>query len=283
MIDRPRLIINADDLGLTAGVTRGIIEAHHAGVVTSASLLATGSAFEDAVALLADVPSLAVGVHLDFVAGRPLTPAPSLVDARHGRFHSLARLARHALLGRIRAQDVADETTAQIERVRAAGITPTHVDSHRHAHLLPALWRPIAQAAIGAGLRVVRCPTRQLTGAAGRGGAGGVVRTVALRAAARYAARRGPRVVHADHFAGPALQGRPGIATLLLRLIEQLPPGTTELMVHPGRVDAELRAVDSYVAPRERELDALLSREVRDRLRLGDVSLVSFAALARSS
>ncbi|NUQ20720.1 MAG: ChbG/HpnK family deacetylase, partial [Gemmatimonadaceae bacterium] len=99
----------------------------------------------------------------------------------------------------------------------------------------------------------------------------------------RYAARRGPRVVHADHFAGPALQGRPGIATLLLRLIEQLPPGTTELMVHPGRVDAELRAVDSYVAPRERELDALLSREVRDRLRLGDVSLVSFAALARSS
>jgi predicted glycoside hydrolase/deacetylase ChbG (UPF0249 family) len=279
MTEGSRLVINADDLGLTEGVNRGIIEAHRAGVVTSASLLATGSAFGDAIARLRDAPALGVGVHLDFVAGRPLTAAASLVNTESGRFHSLPALARRALLGRIDERDVAVETEAQIDRVRAAGIEPTHVDGHRHAHLLPGVWPAVVRAAAGAGVRVVRCPTSQLTRGTGRGGIGGMMKTFALRAAASRASRRDPAALYVDHFAGPALQGRPDFESALLRLIDELPPGTTELMVHPGYADQVLASLDPYVVPRQWELRALLSPAVRDRLRARAVSLVSFAGL----
>lgn len=280
MTDGLRLVVNADDLGLTEGVNRGIIEAHLAGIVTSTSLLATGHAFDDAIARLAGAPTLGVGVHLDFVAGRPLTAARTLTDSRSGRFHSLASLAMRALLGRVDEREVEAETAAQIECLRKAGVQPTHVDSHRHAHLLPGVWPAVVRAAVSAGVRVVRCPTSPLTHGSGRGGMGGAVRTLALRAAARRVSRKDARVVHADHFAGPALQGRRDFASALLRLIDALPSGTTELMVHPGHTDAALAAIDPYVAPRALELRALLSPEVRDRLRARGVSLVSFAALA---
>src|ERR1700716_1093397 len=100
----PRLlVINADDLGFAPGVNRGIIEAHDAGTLSSASLMVNTPAFAEGVALARTRPRPGVGLHLNLVVGRPLTDARSLVDARTGAFHSLAELARRALTGRVRA------------------------------------------------------------------------------------------------------------------------------------------------------------------------------------
>src|SRR4030081_633307 len=134
------LVINADDLGFASGVNRGIIEAHDAGTLSSASMMVNAPAFEEAAALArARRPRLRGGLHLNLVAGRPLTDAVSLTDARTGEFHSLGDLTRRALGGRVRANEVRRECDAQLRALAAAGIAPTHLDSHRHAHALPGV------------------------------------------------------------------------------------------------------------------------------------------------
>src|SRR3954468_4961227 len=152
------LIINADDLGFAPGVNRGIVEAHDGGTLTSASMMVTTPGFAEAVALAAQRPRLGVGLPLILVAGRPLTDATSLVDARTGTFHPLGELARRALSGRVRADDVRRECDAQLRALAAAGIRPTHLDSHRHAHALPGILPAVAASAHDAGLHWVRRP-----------------------------------------------------------------------------------------------------------------------------
>src|SRR5665647_1358607 len=137
--ERRRLVINADDFGYSAGVTRGIVEAHAAGSVTSTSMMANGIDWENAVRLARSTRTLDVGVHLNLVQGRPLLRVLSLTDARTGELYPLGALARRALAGRIDAGELEAELRAQIERVRSAGIAVTHLDSHRHAHVLPGL------------------------------------------------------------------------------------------------------------------------------------------------
>ena len=124
--ERRRLVINADDFGYSAGVTRGIIEAHAAGSVTSTSMMANGIDWENAVRLARATRTLDVGVHLNLVQGRPLLRVPSLTDARTGELYPLGALARRALAGRIDAGELEAELRAQIERVRSAGIAVTH-------------------------------------------------------------------------------------------------------------------------------------------------------------
>ncbi|HMI58179.1 MAG TPA: ChbG/HpnK family deacetylase, partial [Gemmatimonadaceae bacterium] len=120
--ERPRLVINADDFGFAPGVTRGIIEAHAAGSVTSTSIMANGIDWENAVRLARANRKLDVGIHLNLVQGRPLLRVPSLTDPVTSEFYPLGALARRAMLGRIDADELEAETRAQIERVRGAGI-----------------------------------------------------------------------------------------------------------------------------------------------------------------
>src|SRR5689334_21644012 len=95
-------------------------------------------AFGDAVERVrSEAPTLGVGLHLDLVAGKPLTVAPSLTDSTTGRFHALDALARRALAGQVDAAEVRRECEAQLRALTAVGIEPTHIDSHRHAHALP--------------------------------------------------------------------------------------------------------------------------------------------------
>lgn len=274
-----RLIINADDFGYTPAVSEGIVEAHAAGVVTSASLLANLDGFDHAVRLArAAAPALGIGLHLNLVQGRPLARVPTLTDPRTGAFHPLARLARRAVLGRVAAADVEAECRAQIRRLRDAGVRITHLDSHQHAHALPGLWPAIARAAMGAGIAVARWPVESARVNPWRLGAQGKKAVVAL--SWRLARRGAPRLRHPDRFVGISLMGGRGVERRLLRLLDTLPSGTTELMVHVGRVDHALARVDDYTWQREQELEALRSSAVRARLQRGDIALVHFGALA---
>lgn len=277
--DRARLIINADDFGFSEGVTRGILEAHAAGSVTSTSIMANGVDWENAVRLARANRKLDIGLHLNLVQGRPLLRVPSLTDPATSEFYPLGALARRAMMGRIDAEELEAETRAQIERVRGAGIAVTHLDSHRHAHAMPGIFPVVARVASEVGIRVIRIPREPL--GINALDVAATSRKLVLRAAlaASHALLLAPPLMATDHFRGISLQGGTHFARRLRRALDTLEPGSTELMVHPGHVDASLAAQDPYTAPREIELAELLSAGVRDRLRRGDIELVSFAAL----
>jgi predicted glycoside hydrolase/deacetylase ChbG (UPF0249 family) len=260
-------------------VTRGIIEAHAAGSVTSTSIMANGIDWENAVRLARATRTLGVGVHINLVQGRPLLRVPSLTDARTGELYPLGALARRAMLGGIDADELAAELRAQIERVRSAGIVVTHLDSHRHAHVLPGIFPVVARVAIEAGIRVMRMAREPLRvnpfDLAGTGRK--LVLGVALRFSRAWPLPRA--LATTDHFRGVSLQGGTHFARRLRGALDTLEPGSTELMVHPGHVDEALAAQDPYTKPREIELAELTSADVRERLARGDIELVSFAAL----
>lgn len=274
-----QLVVNADDFGLSAGVNRGIIEAHEAGSVTSISLLANAPGFADAVSRLSAAPRLGVGLHLNFTAGSPVAPRneiTSLWNRATGKFYPLASLVRRAIAGRIVPAHVAIECAAQIECLHAVGIRVTHIDGHHHVHVLPGVWEPVLACARRAGVPAVRVPIERLDGGPVR--AGVMIKQVCVRAAWQWAARgdRGNDLRQAEHFFGMALQGSPRFQDGLVALLDRLAPGTTELMVHPGYVDEDLTLWDGYTAQRERELAALRSAELRTRLTRGDIVLRGF-------
>ena len=277
---RRRFIINADDFGISEGVNRGILAAHEAGSVTSASLLVNLPAFQHALRCAAGAPGLGVGLHFNLTAGSPVVPwerVRSLCDASTRAFLSLPRLIARALRGAIVPSEVATECTAQIARLAAARGAITHLDAHHHVHLLPGVWKPLRQAARQAGIECVRVPFENLSYTLTRPAA--LAEQLGLRAAYRLAGGNGePRPV--DHFRGSALFARRDFRDRLLALLSEAGPGLTELMVHPGYSDAETAVWDSYTAARERELAALLDPTVLDRLTAGDLQLTHFGVIA---
>jgi len=272
------LVINADDLGLAPGVNRGIFEAHAAGTVSSASMMVTSPAFAEAAERVQrDATKLGVGLHLNLVTGAPLASVPSLVDPATGRFHSLDALLRRALAGQVDPVDVRRECDAQLAALVAAGITPTHIDSHRHVHAMPGVLPAVAAVAHEAGIPVVRRPLDKVSLLDPVASAKMLAVHAAWRAAlaAVAPAHRG-LLARAPHFRGMAMQGMPDIRDRLLATLDQLPIGSTEIMVHPGYDDEVLAAQDTFRAERVVELKALCDPAVLTRLQRGDVKLVSF-------
>jgi predicted glycoside hydrolase/deacetylase ChbG (UPF0249 family) len=243
------LVVTADDLGLTPGVTRGVIEAHRSGIVRSTSLLVTFPASADAAAAARAERDLEVGVHLDLVGGWPTSdPAvvPTLCDG-DGRFYPLASFARRLLTGRVRAAEVAIELRAQVERARGWGIPALAWDSHRHTHLMPPVARVVAVLARELGARWVRrgrAPRATLD-----------LRTAAINASSlvsELAYRRTP----GNSWFIDVSASRPRLDPTALALLATY-PGVGEIAAHPGYPDDDLRRIDTLVEDRRDDLDLL--------------------------
>jgi len=259
-------------------VTRGILEAFHAGAISSTTLLANMPAFDDAISAVRNgASSLGVGVHINLVQGAPLARVPTLTDPRTGTFYPLPALIARALSGRIDPDEVGAECDAQIAAVRRVGVYVTHVDSHMHTHALRAFWPPIAAAAARAGVHAMRWPAESMRITPLHASRLGTNVLVALSWAS--VRRTASPMRYPDHFIGISLQGGRDVERKFLRALDRLEPGTTELMVHPGHTDADLASMDTYTWQRERELAALTSAAVHDRLHRGDIELVDFGAL----
>lgn len=278
---RHDLIINADDLGFAPGVNRGIVEVHEAGSLSSASMMVNTPAFHEAAALVRErVPTLGVGLHLNLITGRALSSGSTLANPRTGEFYPLAELSRRAFLGRVSAVDVRRECDAQLAALAGVGINPTHIDSHRHTHALPGILPAVVASALAAGVRIVRRPLDRPS----LNDPVASVKMLTLRAAWRAASRRltppeRELLARSPHFRGIALQSAPDIEYRLLRLLDHLPTAPTEVMLHPGYDDPVLAALDPYRHEREREVAALCSAGVRERLTRGDIRLVTFRDL----
>ncbi|MGH9740871.1 MAG: carbohydrate deacetylase [Candidatus Acidiferrum sp.] len=289
--------MNADDLGWTEGVNRGIAEAHHNGIVTSASLLANGAAYASGVELARATPGLGVGVHLNLSDGDPAAErelVTSLLNERgelEGRPENLLlRLARRGVL----LEEVEREWDAQIQKVRNFGIEPTHLDGHRHVQMLPGLFEIALRLAKRHGIAAIRIAHEEsslraaLT--AGPHQKGTVVMKQGVQArglkllapdAHEKAERAG--IATADYFCGIAQTGeltREGI----LRLLEILPEGTTELMCHPGYADADLaKSATRLQKSRETELSILTDTKIRNLVASQGIRLIDYGFVAQEA
>jgi len=258
-----RLLVVADDLGLTAGVNAGIASAFRDGILTSASLLTNTVHFEKTLELVPRLSGLKVGVHLSLVGGAPLLPPgeiPSLVD-RQGSFRSSWRRFVPAWgAGRVRADEVRSEWRAQIARAVQAGIRPTHLDSHQHLHVLPDLWRVTLGLAREFGIPRIRLPRE--TGPVPPGTP--LSRRLVRRALAAFRPTLPPAdPIHAcDYCFGIARTGCLDLPALLA-VLRNLPEGDSELITHPGIPDAELLRDYPWGYRWAEETRALSSEEVK--------------------
>ena len=264
-----RLIVNADDFGLTPDVNRGIVEACRRGVLRSTTLMANGGAFADAVALAKQEPKLDVGAHLVLVGGESVA-RPGVVQPR-----TVGQLLR----GLPSRDEIEAELAAQMEKIQDAGVRITHVDTHKHTHLLPRVLDAVVAVARRYGTPWVRRPfDLPLTAAASGSPFGRRVVSRCLRPLDRRFQKKlsAAGLRSTDYFAGFQITGlyRAGE---LAQLIRALPEGTTELMTHPGFCGAELRAMPTRLKEsRERELEALVSADVLAAVEEAGVEIASF-------
>jgi chitin disaccharide deacetylase len=284
------LILNADDFGLTLGVNQAIVRAHREGILTSATLMANETAFDDAVRCATQNPSLGMGVHLVLVGGRPVAPlaeVPSLVDANGDLPRSLPVFVARVSTGLIHSDDIEKELRAQIEKVRAAGISPTHVDSHKHTHAHPRVMESVARVARQCGITRMRKPFESLHDAwtsSRIGTLDGIVQLMGATAAQISAPRfetvcREYGLRAPDHFLGLAMTGQIS-SSVLRQMIETLQDGATEIMLHPGICDSDLAATGSRLqTQRETELDALLTAALKGLLAERGIRLISYGEL----
>lgn len=288
-----RLIINADDFGLTQGINRAIAEAHTRGVVTSSTLMAASARFSDAVNIAKWNPKLSVGCHVVLTDGCPVAARetiPSLLDANGDApvlRRSLTGFLSRALRGQIPQNELRTEITAQIRKLRAAGVDVTHVDTHKHTHLFPVIFKPLLEAARECGVRAVRNPF-------------GPVKAIAFahlvrrpKLWARYSelgllrgfASAFRRAVEAAGMI--TTDGSFGIVgtgaldeKLFAATIGCLPEGTWEFVCHPGYCDSELLSLGGRLRERrEQELRVLTSQYARDVLSRNGVELMSYREL----
>ncbi len=278
-------------------MNRGVAEAHRNGIVTSASVLANGVAFASSVEIARTTPGLGVGVHLNLSDGEPVAPrelVKSLVNERgelEGRPESLLlRLARRSVL----LEEVEREWDAQIQKVRSAGIGPTHLDGHRHVQMLPGLFEIALRLAKKHGIAAIRIAHEESSLRAalstGEKQKGTVVMRQGVQArglkllapdAHEKAERAG--IAAADYFCGIAQTGemtRGGV----LRLLEILPEGTTELMCHPGYMDADLaKSATRLQASRQVELEILTNTDIRNLVASQGIRLIDYGFAAQEA
>ena len=286
------LIVNADDLGWTQGVNRGIAEAHRNGIVTSTSLLANGGAFEEGVRTARESPRLGVGVHLNLSDGKPVAPperVKSLLDDNGDFSGGPETLLLRLTAKKVETKEVETEWNAQIEKVRAAGIRPTHLDGHKHVQMLPGLFAVALRLAKKHGIEAVRVAheASSLRAALTSGGEPtGVtlkqgVQARGLKLLARDAREMTERagISAADYFCGIAQTGvltKKGVQQLLA----SLPEGTTELMCHPGYADADLeKSATRLQKSRETELKILTDNEIRKSIATLGIRLINYGEI----
>jgi chitin disaccharide deacetylase len=248
-----QLIVTADDFNLSMGVSQGILEAHHHGIVTETSVMVNLGDLQQASAMLAAAPRLGVGLHFNITRGRPLArlPAVQALLGPDGQFLG----APQALPGQLPIGAIQAEFQAQLETFRSAfGHLPQHLDTHHHVHQHPVVLEAVLDLAVSLQLPV---------------------RSIDPQMRARVTAKC---LGSPAHFLGDAGDEPYWTETRLLSTMQTLPPGVTELMCHPGYFDGAI-AYSRYGRQRDVERQALCAPEVAARIQEEEIQLVTYAAV----
>ena len=290
-----RLIVNADDFGVTSGVNRAIVETHCEGVVSSATLMASGSAFDGAVEAARLLPTLSVGCHVVLVDGSPVSP-PGGLDTLLGirssepeKFYgSLSAFAARATLGGFDPDQLVEEITAQIRKIQASGIEVTHLDSHKHAHVFPEILRAMLRAARICRVPAIRnpfVPAKAISPKQFSGNRRLLKRYGQVRLLHTFARQFRQQTERAGMLTPDGVIGviETGFldAPMLHQALASLPEGTWELVCHPGYVDADLRGAHTrLVETRDQERRLLMSPGLKEFLVQQRIRIISYRELA---
>jgi chitin disaccharide deacetylase len=285
-----RLIVNADDFGMTRGVNRGIIRCYTEGIVTSTTIMANGDAFGDAIELACQHPNLGVGVHIVLVGGRAVAgknEIGSLADEKGELPHTLVSLLKKSIRGAVTGRHIEQEIRAQVKRVLNAGIRPTHLDTHKHAHMYPPVMKALAKVARDCDVPKIRMPFESLRGVARRLGdlrlssLGRNTFVLSVQGNRSYFRRytRTNDLSTPDHFFGFAATGQL-VREAVLGILDDLPDGTSELVCHPGIHDADLDVQPTRLKKeRATELAALIDPDVKKEIAARGIRLISYREL----
>jgi predicted glycoside hydrolase/deacetylase ChbG (UPF0249 family) len=283
-----RLIVNADDLGLSRGITDGILVAHAEGIVTSGSLMVNQPATDYAIDRLPEVPKLDVGVHLNLCQGKPVLPPsalPTLVDS-DGYFLRPAEMARRLTFLRASTKEIEAEFCAQIDRMRSYGLFPSHADSHHRFHIYPAAATAFYRAVRSRGITRVRAARKKTwpsNGALGDAHAGPLYRRLAVES---YNNLLELAVFHELKRPDAGVALHPRFRGNLAKLpdawcyaFEHMPAGTYEIWCHPGFHQPGFSETDNLDKQRQLEVRMLTSPQLRESIVQAGIELVAFADL----
>lgn len=272
-----RLIVSADDFGLTEGINNGIIKSFQEGIVTSASLMPNMPGFEHAVDLAKGNPGLAIGVHLNLLRGKPLQlpdKVASLLD-RGGVFYQLPEFARRLVLGKIVIGEVEKELRSQIERVVATQLKISHIDSHRHFHVYPSILKVALKLAKEYQINKIRYPRglsnfptnwKEL-----------LLLFLSLRASGALSKNN---IKHGQRFFEfLRIESSKNPLQFFETFCRNLPEGVTELCCHPGFVTEELNGSEAIIHNRERQIEILTNPGVLKFLQKYDIKLISYEGI----
>jgi chitin disaccharide deacetylase len=274
-----QLIVNADDFGAANHINEGIIEAHIAGVVTSASLMVNGDAIEHAVALAKKTPTLDLGLHITLVGERPVlapTEVPSLCGKDGRLVKDAGAFVCSYLSGKIDTDELRAEIEAQILHAQKLGISLSHVDSHQHIHMLPGVLVIVKELAAKHRIAGLRVPDEAIAAYMLKERPARLLSLLILKSFCKISSS--PSLARPDHFAGFFYGGRLDKQRLLTVLAAFPREGSCELMCHPGlgRDDSSYAAWNYAWAD---ETAALTDPEVRDFINTNQISLIPFRAL----
>ena len=279
------LIINADDFGLHETVNQGIIHGFTAGIVTSTTIMASGKAFEHAISLASDNLQLGIGVHLTLVGEKPVCDADkikSLLDNEGCLAPEYPQFLLRYMLGKIELSDIRRELTAQVQKVVDSGIQITHLDSHQHMHIVPGIINITIDIAKQFGIKAMRIPAEPYLFVGNYPcSPKRIIARAGLTCLAQFAGRKIKKsaITMPNHFFG-MLAGGNMREEFLLNIIDALPEGITEIMMHPGSNNELLNKSYNWNYHGQEELAAITSDNVRCRLADRKIDLISFRDLA---
>ena len=283
-----RLIINADDFGLSHGITDGILLTHRKGLLTSTSLMVNQPATEYAIGRAKEVSDLGIGIHLNLTEGKPVLPKEqvrTLVNAA-GEFIGPAEMGRRLLRWDASPGEIEAEFRAQIQQMKSLDLEPTHADSHHRIHMYPAAARAFYKAVTSEGIRRARAPRKRYWPTSGRLGgphAGPLYRRIAAKS---YLEFLQSVVFRGLHLPDAGVTFHPKYGSSLDKLgeawqstFEFMPAGAYELWCHPGFVQPGFSETDSLSERREQEILILLDPKLRDIAARRELQLINFSQL----
>lgn len=276
------LIVNADDFGRHELINCAVELALRDGCLRSATLMAGGIAFDDAIKIAKNNKKLGVGIHFTLANGNPVLPPekiPTLVTSA-GVFHeNYVIFLKKYLRGQISLEEVRLELAAQLEKISRTGILITHADSHQHLHHVPAITEIVLNLASAAKISAIRVAKTQIFD--------GELKTFGQfvgRFGLSFLAKLTERKAHKKNFATPEnfagiVAGESVDEKFLLKFVKNLREGTTEIMLHPGTDNEILRDFCDWNHDFQAELNAVISPRILNLLDEKNISAINFAAL----
>lgn len=278
------LIINADDFGRHELINRAVEKAFNTGCLKSATIMAGGKFFDDAVLIAKKNPGLGVGIHFTLANGYPVLPPekiPSLVTEDGVFYENYVVFLKKYLQGKVSQDEIKSELIAQLEKVQNSGINLTHFDSHQHLHHIPGIIDIVLELAENAKISAMRISNTKIFDGQ-LDSIGKFVGRLGLGSLAKYAGNKARKknVVFPEHFAG-IVAGESVSESFMENLILNLQEGTTEVMLHPGTDNKILQDYCEWEHDFEEELNAVTSEKILKLLADKNISVTNFKSLVK--